>query len=120
MVWNHFFMSGCLKRFLIFHMSLNTTFKLLTAGLSHPGPKGYAGGNKTNIVYLPIYGFSSFQRYPNCKTLKEEQPQCPLSVRSVASVLTIQDTLGLMKEFTLGKSHMNVNSVASVLANQET
>ena len=24
MVWNHFFMSGCLKSFLIFHMSLTT------------------------------------------------------------------------------------------------
>ena len=93
---------------------------LLTSGLSPPGPKGYAGSNKTTIVYLPNYGFSFFQRYPNCKTLKEEQPQCPLSVRSVASVLPIYHALGLMKEFTLGKSHMNVNSVASVLAKQET
>ena len=121
MVWNHFFISGCLKKFSNFpHFPDNTIFKLLTSGLSPPGHKGYAGGNKTNIVYLPMYGFSSFQRYPNCKTLKEEQPQCPLSVRSVASVLTIQDTLGLMKEFTLGKSHMNVNSVASVLAKHQT
>ena len=24
MVWNHFFMSGCLKSFLIFHISLTT------------------------------------------------------------------------------------------------
>ena len=54
------------------------------------------------------------------KTFKSEQPQCPLSVSSVASVLTMQDTLGLIKDSTLGKSLMNVNSVASVLADQET
>ena len=71
-------------------------------------------------MYLPNYRFSSFQRYPNCKALKDKQPQCPLSVRRVASVLTMQDTLGLIKDSTLGKSLMNVNSVASVLADQET
>ena len=71
-------------------------------------------------MYLPIYGSSSFQRYPNCKSLKEEQPQCPLSVSSVASVLTMQDTLELIKDSTLRKSLMNVNGVVSVLAKQET
>ena len=80
-----------------------------------PGHKGYAGGNKTNNVYLPNYCFSSFQRFPNCKALKEKQLQCPLSVRRVASVLTMQDTLWLIKDSTLGKSIMNVSSVASVL-----
>ena len=69
-------------------------------------------------MYLTIYGSSSFQRYPNYKTFTSEQPQCPLSVSSVASVLTMQDTLGLIKDSTLGKSLMNVNSVASVLADQ--
>ena len=117
MVWNHFFMSGCLKGFLIFPD--NTIFKLLPSGLSPPGLKGYAGGSKTNNVCLPNYGSSSFQRYPNCKTFKAEQPQCPLSVSSVASVLTMQDTLWLIKDSTLGKSHMHVNSVASVSAKQD-
>ena len=56
----------------------------------------------------------------NCKTFKAEQPQCPLSVSSVASVLTMQGTLGLINDSTQGKSHMNVNSVASVLPDQET
>ena len=89
MVWNHFLMSGCLKSFNFPHVPGNTIFKLLPSGLFPPGRKGYAGSNETNILYLPNYSFSSFQRYPNCKTLKEEQPQCPLSVRSVASVSTI-------------------------------
>ena len=111
-------MSGCLKSFLIFLD--NTTFNLLTSGLSPSCRKVYARSNKANNVYLPIYGSSSFQRYPNYKTFKSEQPQCPLSVSSVASVLTMQDTLGLIKDSTLGKSLMNVNSVASVLAAQET
>ena len=93
MVWNHFFMSRCLKKFFNFqHVPDNTTFKLLPSGLSPPGPKGYAGGNKTSNVYLPIYGSSSIQRYPNCKTFKAEKPQCPLSVSSVASLLTMQET----------------------------
>ena len=70
-------------------------------------------------MYLPHYGFSSFQRYPNCTALKEKQPQCPLSVRRVASVLTMQDTLGLIKDSTLGQSVMNVDSVASVLVKQQ-
>ena len=37
-----------------------------------------------------------------------------MNVNSVASVLAKQETYGFMKEFTLGKSLMNVNSVASV------
>ena len=36
-------------------------------------------------------------------------------VNSVASVLTKQESYRFMKEFTQGKSLMNVNSVASVL-----
>ena len=43
-----------------------------------------------------------------------------MDVSSVASVLTKQESYRFMKEFTLGKSIMNVNSVANVLANQET
>ena len=43
-----------------------------------------------------------------------------MDVSSVASVLTKQESYRFMKEFTLGKSPMNVNSVANVLANQET
>ena len=43
-----------------------------------------------------------------------------INVNSVASVLGRQESYGFMKEFTLGKSLMNVNSVASVLAKQET
>ena len=43
-----------------------------------------------------------------------------MNVNSVASVLAEQDTLGVMKEFTLGKSLTNVKSVASVLPSQET
>ena len=43
-----------------------------------------------------------------------------MDVSSVASVLTKQESYRFMKEFTLGKSLMNVNSVANVLANQET
>ena len=42
------------------------------------------------------------------------------NVNSVASVLAEQETEGFMKEFTLGKSLMNVNNVASVLAKQKT
>ena len=42
-----------------------------------------------------------------------------MNVNSVESVLTDQDTLGLMKEFTMGKSLTHVKSVASVLAKQE-
>ena len=43
-----------------------------------------------------------------------------MNVNNVASVLAKQDTYGVMKEFTLGKSLINVNSVACVLGNQET
>ena len=43
-----------------------------------------------------------------------------MNVNIVASVLVRQRAEGHMKEFTLGKSHLNVNSVASVLAQQET
>ena len=39
-----------------------------------------------------------------------------MNVNSVASVLVKQLSSGIMKEFTLGKSLMNVNSVANVLA----
>ena len=42
------------------------------------------------------------------------------NVNSVASVLAKQESYGFMEEFTLGKSLTNVNSVASVLAKQET
>ena len=48
--------------------------------------------------------------------VKERSP----SVNSVASALVDQECLGLIKEITLGKSLINVNSVASVLAEQET
>ena len=41
------------------------------------------------------------------------------NVNSVASVLVKQETLGVMKEFTLGKNLTNVNSVASVFIKQE-
>ena len=43
-----------------------------------------------------------------------------MNVNSVASVLAKQGAEGYMKEFTLGKSHMHVNSVESVLAEQDT
>ena len=39
-----------------------------------------------------------------------------MNVNSVKSVLTLKEVLGGMKEFTQEKSHMNVNSVTSVLA----
>ena len=42
-----------------------------------------------------------------------------MNVNIVASVLAEQETLGDMKWSTLGKSLMNVNSVASVLTAQE-
>ena len=38
-----------------------------------------------------------------------------VNVNSVASVLADQEASAFMKEFTLGESLMNVNSVASVL-----
>ena len=37
-----------------------------------------------------------------------------MNVNSVAIVLAMLEALGFMKELTLGKSLMNVNSVASV------
>ena len=37
-----------------------------------------------------------------------------MNVNSVAIVLAMLEALGFMKEFTLGKSLMNVDSVASV------
>ena len=43
-----------------------------------------------------------------------------MNVNSVGSVLVYQETSEGMKEFTVGKSLMNVNNVASVLAEQET
>ena len=42
------------------------------------------------------------------------------NVNSVGSVLTKQKIYEFMKEFTRGKSLMNVNNVASVSAKQET
>ena len=43
----------------------------------------------------------------------------PLECNSVATVLAKQETRGYMRAFTLGKSCLNVNSVASVLTLQE-
>ena len=43
-----------------------------------------------------------------------------MNVNSVASVLVKQETEGDTKEFTLSRSHLNVNIVTSVLADQET
>ena len=43
-----------------------------------------------------------------------------MNVNSVASVLADQESEGDMKEFTLGKSLTNVSNVASVLVKQET
>ena len=43
-----------------------------------------------------------------------------MNVNSVARVLAKRETSGNMNEFTLGKSLMNVNSVASVLGEQIT
>ena len=42
-----------------------------------------------------------------------------MNVNSVASVLAKQETDRFMKEFTLGKSLTNVNSVASISVKQE-
>ena len=42
-----------------------------------------------------------------------------MNVNSVGGVLAKQEPYGNMKEFTLGKSLMNVKSVASVLVRQE-
>ena len=38
-----------------------------------------------------------------------------INANSVASVLAKQEAYGIMKEFTLVKSHLNVNSVTSVI-----
>ena len=43
-----------------------------------------------------------------------------MNVNSVARVLTKQESYRFMKEFTQGKSLMNVNIVASVLVTQDT
>ena len=43
-----------------------------------------------------------------------------MNVISVEIVLADQETRGLIKEFTLEKSLVNVNIVASVLLKQET
>ena len=43
-----------------------------------------------------------------------------MNTNIVASVLLDQENCAFMNEHTLGKSLMNVNSVASVLAKQET
>ena len=42
-----------------------------------------------------------------------------MNVNSVASVLAMLEALGSMKEFTVEKNHINVNSVTSVLAKKE-
>jgi len=44
----------------------------------------------------------------------------PLNVNGVASLLAEQDSLRFMKEFMLGKRDINAHSVASALADQET
>ena len=44
----------------------------------------------------------------------------PLNVNNVASLLAGQDSLRFMKEFMLGKRHINAHSVVSTLAGQET
>ena len=43
-----------------------------------------------------------------------------MDVNCVASVLVKQETLGHMKESTLGRSLFNVNNVGSVLVKRET
>ena len=43
-----------------------------------------------------------------------------LNVNSVASVLTLQEAGGYIKDFNLVKNLLNVNSVASVLVKHET
>ena len=43
-----------------------------------------------------------------------------MNVNSVAGVLAKQETWKLIKEFTLGKNPINVNTVAIVLAKQES
>ena len=43
-----------------------------------------------------------------------------MDVNCVASVLVKQETLGHMKESTLGRSLLNVNNVGSVLDKQDT
>ena len=68
-------------------------------------------------ILLIIFLFP-VKRYPNHNPLKDEQAQCPLSASSAESILSDQQTYGFMNEFTLGKSLMNVNNVASVLADQ--
>ena len=42
-----------------------------------------------------------------------------MNVNSVASVLAMLEALGFIKEFTVEKNHINVNSVTSVLAKKE-
>ena len=59
-------------------------------------------------------------RQSNQETAPEALARCPLTVNSVANVLTYQDSWGDMKEFIPDKSLMNVKSVANVLAKQET
>ena len=43
-----------------------------------------------------------------------------MDVNCVASVLVKQETLGHMKESTLGRSLLNVNNVGSVLVKRDT
>ena len=110
-------MSGCLKRFLIFHMSLTTPpLNYSLQALHHLAAKFMLVA--TIEIMCCIYQIMLLLSSKGILTV--EQARCPLSVSSVASVLSIQDTLGNMKESTLGKSPMNVNSVESVLAYQES
>ena len=109
-------MSRCLKSFLIFHMSLTTPpLNYSLQALHHLAAKCMLVATEIMCcIYLIMLVL------PSKGILTVEQAQCPLSVSSVASVLAIQDTLGNMKESTLGKSPMNVNSVESVLPKQDT
>ena len=110
-------MSRCLKSFLIFHMSLTPPpLNYSLQALHHLAAKFMLVATIEIMccIYLLMLLLSSKG------ILTVEQAQCPLSVSSVASVLSIQDTLGNMKESTLGKSPMNVNSVESVLPKQDT
>ena len=43
-----------------------------------------------------------------------------MNANSVVSVLAKQEASRFMKEFTMGKSRMNVESVASVLVKEDT
>ena len=110
-------MSRCLKSFLIFHMALTPPpLNYSLQALHHLAAKFMLVA--TIEIMCCIYQIMLLLSSKGILTV--EQAQCPLSVSSVASGLSIQDTLGNMKESTLGKSPMNVNSVESVLPKQDT